>query len=107
MVKENGIVMMTENEYLNLLEQADPYNFMLRKATETCKYNSLPEAIIAIRGDRSIRRMAEDTGVAASYIVGIIKGEYVPSLQILKKLVAPQSKPRNRVTLFELIMLSE
>jgi hypothetical protein len=34
-------------------------------------------AVYEIKGDRSIRQMARDTGVSASYITGILKGQYL------------------------------
>ena len=107
MVLENGMVMMTEEEYLSLLSKADPYNYLINKATESCKYHTFEEALSAVQGERTIRKMAEDTGITASYISGMKKGKFTPSLQILKKMVASKSKPRGGVTLFELIMLCE
>ncbi len=55
-------------------------------------------------GERSIRRTAEDTGVAASYITGILKEKYLPSADILRKLASPDSKPQNAVTLEDLMI---
>lgn len=56
-------------------------------------------------GDRSIRRTAEDSGVAASYITGILKGnKYLPSADILRKLAAADAKPQNGITLEDLMV---
>lgn len=55
-------------------------------------------------GDRSIRRTAEDTGVAASYITGILKQRYLPSAGILRKLAVPESKPQNGVLIEDLMI---
>lgn len=55
-------------------------------------------------GDRSIRRTAEDTGVAASYITGILKERYLPSAEILRKLAASDSNPKNGVVLEDLMV---
>ena len=55
-------------------------------------------------GDRSIRRTAEDTGVAASYITGILKEKYLPSADILRKLASPEAKPQNAITLEDLMV---
>lgn len=55
-------------------------------------------------GERSIRRTAEDTGVAASYITGILKEKYLPSADILRKLASPEAKPQNAVTLEDLMV---
>ena len=57
-----------------------------------------------LKGDRSIRRTAEDTGVAASYITGILKEKYLPSADILRKLAAPEAKPQNAITLEDLMV---
>lgn len=55
-------------------------------------------------GDRSIRRTAEETGVAASYITGILKERYLPSAEILRKLASSDSKPQNGVLLEDLMI---
>ena len=55
-------------------------------------------------GNRTIKKTAEDTGVAASYISGMIKGRFVPSVAILKKLADPKANPQNGVTLEELMI---
>lgn len=48
--------------------------------------STLPEMIEKLIGDRSIRETSRDTDVAASYISGILKGNYMPSAEILSKL---------------------
>lgn len=55
-------------------------------------------------GDRSIRKTAEDSGVAASYISGILKEKHLPSANILRKLAASDAKPQNGVTLEDLMI---
>ena len=60
--------------------------------------------IIKLIGERSQRRTAQDTGVTASYITGIINKKYLPSAETLRKLSAPESKPRNGVTLHQLMV---
>ena len=62
-------------------------------------------AIYVIKGDRSIRQMAKDTGVSASYITGILKGKYYPTLKILKRITKPSSHPCGNVTILDLISL--
>lgn len=47
----------------------------------------LMDLVVRMKGDRSIRQMAIDTDVAASYISGILKGNYTPSITILYKLM--------------------
>ena len=64
-------------------------------------------AIYAIKGDRSIRQMARDTGVSASYITGILHGQYYPTLKILKRITAPKGKPQGNVSILDLIALIE
>ena len=49
--------------------------------------------------------MAKDTGVAASYITGILKGKYYPTLKILKRITSPKGKPQGNVTILDLINL--
>ena len=59
----------------------------------------LQEAILKIKGKRSIRQMGIDTGVTSSYISGIIKGKYPnPSLKIINKLTCIDSKPQANIT---------
>lgn len=55
-------------------------------------------------GERSIRRTAEDSNVAASYITGIINQKYLPSAETLRKLSAPTAKPQNGVTMEDLMI---
>lgn len=55
-------------------------------------------------GERSIRRTAEDSNVAASYITGIVNQKYLPSAEILRKLTAPSAKPQNGVTMEDLMI---
>ncbi len=62
------------------------------------------ETIKLLIGDRSIRRTAADSKVTAPYITAILKGKYLPSPEILKKLAAPEAKPQNAVTLEDLMV---
>lgn len=55
-------------------------------------------------GDRSIRGTAEDTGVTASYITGILKERYLPSANILKRLASAETNPQNGITLEDLMI---
>ena len=48
--------------------------------------------------------MAEDSGVAASYITAIINGKYLPSAEILRKLSVPYARPQNGITLEDLMI---
>ena len=54
-------------------------------------------------GERSIRQTAAETGVTAPYITSLLKEKYLPSANILRKLSAPEAKPRNGVTLEDLM----
>ena len=63
------------------------------------------DAVNTIKGDRSIRRMAMDTGISASYITGILKGKYYPTLKILKRLTSPKSNPYGDIDILDLIVL--
>lgn len=62
-------------------------------------------AVTELKGDRSIRQMAADTGVSASYITGILQGKYYPTLKILKRITAPKGMPKGNVTILDLIAL--
>ena len=62
-------------------------------------------AVCKIKGNRSIRQMAIDTGVSASYITGILQGKYYPTLKILKRITKPSSHPCGDVTILDLIAL--
>ena len=57
-----------------------------------------------LKGDRSIRQMASDTNVSASYITSMLKGRYYPTIKILKRLTNPSSKPYGNVTILDLIV---
>lgn len=48
----------------------------------------LIDLVTRMKGDRSIRQMAADTDITASYISGILKGNYTPSIKVLEKLMA-------------------
>ena len=54
-----------------------------------------------IKGNRSIRKMSTDTNISASYITELLKGKYIPSLDILGKLLIKSQD--NDVTLNMLI----
>ena len=59
----------------------------------------LQEIMFKIKGDRSIRQMSRDTGVATTYISGILNGKYPnPSLKIIDKLTCRESNPQANVT---------
>lgn len=64
-------------------------------------------AVYEIKGDRSIRQMAKDINVSASYITGILKGQYYSTLKILKRITSPKSKPQGNVSILDLIALVE
>ena len=65
--------------------------------------NRVSELIGELIGDRSIRKTAADSGVAASYISGIIKKKYLPSAEILRKLSSPEANPQNGIRLLDLM----
>lgn len=50
------------------------------------------------RGNRSLRKYANDAGVSYSTIYMIEKGEYVPSPKMIKKLTSKQANPQNGIT---------
>ena len=50
------------------------------------------------RGDRSLRKYADDAGVSYSTIYMIENGKYVPSPKMIQKLTSKQADPRNGIT---------
>ncbi len=64
----------------------------------------IAKVVNELKGERSIRRMAEDTDVAASYLTGILKERYLPSAEILSKLAAEDANPQNGITLEDLMI---
>lgn len=65
---------------------------------------ALPRLIKYLIGVRTIRETSRDTGVAASYISGMLNGKYTPSASILKKISSPEANPQNGITLEELMI---
>ena len=57
-----------------------------------------------LKGDRSLRKFSEDTGVATSYINGIINKKYLPSANTLRKLSYNNAKGQNGITLEDLMI---
>ncbi len=68
------------------------------------RIKAVAKLVREIIGTRSIRKASEDTGVAASYISGIINEKYLPSANILKKLTSPDGWPQNGITEEELMI---
>lgn len=56
-----------------------------------------------LKGNRSMRQMSLDSGVATSYISAIIKGEKIPGLEVMKKLTHPSSNPQNGIRIEDLL----
>lgn len=69
-----------------------------RKRQKEIQKKNVAYLVKQLRGDRTVRRLAEDSGVAASYIVGLEKGDkYIPSPEIIKKLTRSEAKPQNGI----------
>lgn len=71
------------------------------------KKNNIHNVALLVKeliGNRSIRRTAEDSGVAASYISGILNEKYLPSAEILNRLTAISAKPQNAISLQALMI---
>ena len=66
--------------------------------------NELSRLVKELVGDRNIRKASEDTGVANSYISGIMNGKFKPSIKILQKLADPKANPQNGVTFEDLMV---
>ncbi len=62
------------------------------------------EYVEKLIGNRSKRQAAADTGVAASYLSGIVNKKYLPSAAILQKLADPESHPQNGITMEQLMV---
>lgn len=52
------------------------------------------EEVKKIMGNRGIREFSKDTNISASYICGILKGEYIPSAKIISKMTSSKQKQR-------------
>ena len=55
------------------------------------------------KGDRSIRKYAEDAGISASILSRTLAGTYLPGVNLLKRLTSKAAAPRGGVT-FEQLM---
>lgn len=65
----------------------------------------LSELVRKLVGYRSLRKVSEESGVAPSYISGIINGKRKnPSALILKKLTDSKANPQNGVTFEDLMV---
>ena len=81
-------------------------NEVLQQAKEDAnrkKIEELVPLIVKLKGERSIKEMAEDTKVSAAYISGILKYKRLPSIDILKKLSDDGSNPQNGISSKDLI----
>lgn len=67
---------------------------------------NLSECVQRLVGNRTLRQVARETGVSVTYISGMIKGRYVPSIGILKKLTDENSNPQNGVIFEDLMAAS-
>jgi len=73
----------------------------------TEKYQAIEkvsELIKKLVGERSVRKTGEDSGVSASYIIGVINKRYLPSADVLRRLTCESAKPRNGITLEQLMV---
>lgn len=92
-------VIMEEKELFEASNKMDQ-----EKTEKQMSISKVAKLVKELVGDRSIRRAAEDSGVAASYITGIIKEKYLPSADILRKLASPRANPRNGIYLEDLMV---
>lgn len=105
-VKSHSKTREQDLEEIDKLIKDIPDNDLLKKdidpeAIRKAKVASIVKELI---GERSIRRTAEDSGVAASYITGILKERYLPSADILRRLSSPEAKPQNAITMEDLMI---
>lgn len=78
------------------------YELIIREDAVTTTDLDFLEELRKIKGNRSVRRWAEDTGVTASYLSALLRGKYVPSIKILSKLTCGKSHPQSNIELYEL-----
>lgn len=68
------------------------------------KIKAVAKLVKEIIGTRSVRKTAEESGIAASYISGIVNEKYLPSANILSKLLSQKANPQNGITLEEVMV---
>jgi len=71
------------------------------------KQESIKKVAVLVKeliGDRSLRKTSADSGVAASYLTGILKERYLPSAEILRRLASPEANPQNGITVEDLMI---
>ena len=98
---------MEDNKDINKYSDGDKTIERTNKKENDSKAETKRKLAMIVKeliGNRSIRRTAEDSGVAASYITGILKERYIPSAEILRKLAMPEARPQNAVTLEDLMV---
>jgi len=64
----------------------------------------LAELVKEIKGERTIRQYANDTGISPSIISRILSEDYKPGAEMIKRLVKKSSKPRGNVTANDLMV---
>ncbi len=75
-----------------------------KKDTKEKEKRAVAELVKKLVGDRSLRKAGEDSGVAPSYINGILKANYLPSARILRQLTLPEAKPQNGISMEDLMV---
>ncbi len=78
-------------------------NELKKKEEKKARAVRLAACVKALKGNRSMRQMSLDSGVATSYISGIIKGEKIPGLEVMKKLTHPSANPQNGIRIEDLL----
>ena len=71
--------------------------------SENIQNQKLINLITKAKGDRSIRKYAEDAGISASILSRTLAGTYMPGVNLLKRLTSKAAAPRGGVT-FEQLM---
>lgn len=57
-------------------------------------------------GERSIRQASKDIGITSSYLSGVLKGRYLPTVEMLRKMTNEKASPQNGVTLEDLMVVA-
>lgn len=80
---------------------------MVSKKEKTSKDKRIKdsvEIVKRIKGDRSTRQMAIDSGVSASCLSGVLNGNHLISPDVANKITAPEAKPQGGETTEDLMI---
>lgn len=96
---------MNEERLEEINKKLEELNSLITREPE--KFQIIRRVALLVKeliGDRSMRQASIDSGIAASYISGILNYKYLPSADILRKLASPDANPKNGVSLEDLMI---